>query len=169
MYCSASAPASFTRYQVARRDAGHVVATTVATTVAAAAAAVTWTVVLICCVSAGCSGKILAGRRRCPAGGGSVSGGEGELGVVLGSGASGASGAAPGLCFPFTPAQYRAPHREGEGVPLGTGTWITIPALYQPGLLGAAPAAEMAFSHLGESGYTMREGTFDFWEGCKLV
>ena len=153
MYCSASA----------RRDAGHVVATTVATTVAAAAAAVTWTVVLICCVSAGCSGKILAGRRRCPAGGGSVSGGEGELGVVLGSGASGASdtfgllfGAAPGSCFPFTPAQYRAPHREGEGVPLGTGTRITIPALYQPGLLGAAPAAEMAFSHLGESGYTMR-------------
>ena len=62
-------------------------------------------------------------------------------------------GAAPGLCFPFTPAQYRAPLREGEGVPLGTGPRITIPALYQPGLLGAAPAAEMAFSHLGESGY----------------
>ena len=110
----------------------------------------------------------MAGRRRCPAGGGSVWGGEGELGVVLGSGASGASGAsgvsgaAPGLCFPFTPAQYRAPHREGEGVPLGTGTRITIPALYQPGLLGAATAAEMAFSHLGESGYTRCENGA-FW------
>ena len=67
----------------------------------------------------------------------------------------GLCGAAPGSCFPFTPAQYRAPHLERERVPLGAGTRVTpkLPRC-QPGQLGAAPAAEIAFSHLGESGYT---------------